>query len=213
MSSLSSELEVHLNKRSKVMSSLRKLSLGDVVLPSGRIIKIVDIVTLTSSQEIKMKCKVVKVNEVSTVKKSGDGKELRKQDVVVADGTGSWRLVLWEDDVSSLEEGKLYCLVGMGVHRYGATKHLTFTMKSSKEMIADLENMNKEDVAGEESEDSGHVVRGERSAVISTSEYLICKFCHSKVVSEDNLFAKCSKCSAVMKMPYCEEANSGWTKW
>ena len=31
---------------------------------------------------IEVKCKVVKVNEVSTVKKSGDGKELRKQDVV-----------------------------------------------------------------------------------------------------------------------------------
>ena len=38
----------------------------------------------------------------------------------------------------------------------------------------DLENVN--DVAGEESEDSGHVVRGETSAVISTSEYPSCKF-------------------------------------
>ena len=53
-----------------------------------------------------MKCKVVKVNEVSTVKKSGDGKELRKQDVMVADETGSSRLVLWEDDVNSLEGGR-----------------------------------------------------------------------------------------------------------
>ena len=61
-----------------------------------------------------MKCKVVKVNEVSTVKKSGDGKELRKQDVMVADETGSSRLVLWEDDVNSLEEGTSYCLVNMG---------------------------------------------------------------------------------------------------
>ena len=52
-----------------------------------------------------MKCKVVKVNEVSTVKKSGDGKELRKQDVMV-DETGSSRLVLWEDDVNSLEGGR-----------------------------------------------------------------------------------------------------------
>ena len=71
-SSLSSELEVHMNKRSMVMSSLCKLSLGDVVLPLGRMIKISDIATLTGSQEIEMKCKVVKVNEVSTVKKSGD---------------------------------------------------------------------------------------------------------------------------------------------
>ena len=63
-SSLSSELEVHMNKRSKVMSSPRKLALGDVVVPLGRTVKISDIASLTGSQEIKVKCKVVKVNEV-----------------------------------------------------------------------------------------------------------------------------------------------------
>ena len=206
--SLSSELEVHMNKRSKVMSSPRKLSLGDVVVPLGRTVKISDIASLTGSQEIEVKCKVVKVNEVSTVKKSGDGKELRKQDVIIADETGSCRLVLWEDDVNSLEEGKSYCLLDMGVRRYGAMKYLSFTVKSSKEMIGDLENVNEEDATGEESEDSGHVVSGEISAVISTSEYLSCKFCHSKVVSEDDVFAECTKCSAVMKLSYYTETKS-----
>ena len=66
-------------------------------------------------------------------------------------------------------------------------------MKSSKEMIGDLENVNEDDVTGEESEDSGHVVSGEISAVILTSEYLSCKFCHSKVVSEDDVIAECTK--------------------
>ena len=205
--SLSSELEVHMNKRSKVMSSPRKLSLGDVVVPLGRTVKISDIASLTGSQEIEVKCKVVKVNEVSAVKKSGDGKEPRNQDVIIADETGSCRLVLWEDDVNSLEEGKSYCLLDMGVRRYGAMKYLSFTVKSSKEMI-DLENVNEEDATGEESEDSGHVVSGEISAVISTSEYLSCKFCHSKVVSEDDVFAECTKCFAVMKLSYYTETKS-----
>lgn len=56
-STLSSELEVHLSKCSKVMSSPRKLSLGDAVLLSGRTIKIADIATLTVSQEIEVRCK------------------------------------------------------------------------------------------------------------------------------------------------------------
>ena len=68
-SSLSSELEVHMNKRSKLMPSLRKLSLGDVVLSTSRTMKIADIATLTGSQEIEVKCKVVKINEMTTVKK------------------------------------------------------------------------------------------------------------------------------------------------
>ena len=206
-SALSSELEVHLSKRSKVMSSPRKLSLGYAVVLSRRSSKITDVATLTVSQEIEVRCKVVKVNEVSTVKRSGDGKELRKQDVVIGDETGSCRLVLWEDDVSSLEEGKSYRLVDMGVRMYDATKYLSFTAKNSKEMIEDLENVNEEDIADEESESSGRVVKGEISAVMSTFEYPSCKFCHSKVVSEDGLFGECSKCSAVMKMAYCEETK------
>ena len=92
-STLSSELEVHLNKQPKVMSSPRKLSLWDALFPSGGAIKIADIATWTVSQETEVKCKVVKFNEVSTVKKSGDGKELRKQDVVIGDKTGSCRLM------------------------------------------------------------------------------------------------------------------------
>lgn len=69
-STLSSELEVHLNKHSKVMSSPRKLSLGNALFPSDGAIKIAGMATLTVSQETEVKCKVVKVNEMSTVKRS-----------------------------------------------------------------------------------------------------------------------------------------------
>ena len=72
-------------------------------------------------------------------------------------------------------------------------KYLSFTAKGSTEMIVDLQNLDEEDIAGEEGEDSGHVVSGEISAVISTSEYLSCWFCHSKVVLEPNVFAEYTK--------------------
>ena len=44
----------------------------------------------------------------------------------------SCRLVLWDDDVNGLEEGQSYCLVDMGVRRYGAIKYLSLTARSSK---------------------------------------------------------------------------------
>ena len=47
----------------------------------------------------------MKVSDVAVVKKS-EGKEFQKQDVVIGDETRSYRLVLWEEDVGSLEEGK-----------------------------------------------------------------------------------------------------------
>ena len=49
--------------------------------------------------------------------------------MVIGNETGSYRLVLWENDVSSLEEGKSYRLADVGVCRYGATKYLSFTAK------------------------------------------------------------------------------------
>ena len=64
--SFSSEPDVHLNKRSKVAASPRKLSLdqGGAVLPStSKLTKIADIVNLTVNQGIGVVCKVVKVND------------------------------------------------------------------------------------------------------------------------------------------------------
>ena len=47
-------------------------------------------------------CKVVQVGDISSVKRSADDKELKKQDVMAADETGTCRLVLWESDVEKL---------------------------------------------------------------------------------------------------------------
>ena len=58
--------------------------------------------------------RLVKVNDVAVMRKS-DGKEFQKQDAVIGDETGLCRLVLWEEDVGSLEEGKSYNLLDVVV--------------------------------------------------------------------------------------------------
>jgi len=84
--------------------------------------------------------------------------------------------------VNSLEEGKSYCLPNLGVCVYNSTKYLSYTANSSAKLIDDLEKVNEEEIANEK-EETGHVAQGETSAVLSTSEYLSCKFCRSKAVS------------------------------
>ena len=64
---------------------------------------------------------------------------------------------------------------------------MCYTAKSTKEVVEDLEEVSEEVVEGEESEDRGRSMSGEISAVISTAEYQSCKFCHSKMESEDGL--------------------------
>ena len=185
-----------------------KMSLGDDVLKATKNVKVADIGLLSVRQDIELICKVVKISDVSSVKKSGDGKELKKQDVMVGDETGMCRLVLWEGDVQSLEEGKSYRLTDVGVRSYGGRKYLCYTAKSAMEVVEDVGEVSEEVVEGEESEDSGRSVTGEISAVISTAEYRCCKFCHSKVESEDGLVMECTKCKAVMKVSLCEEMKS-----
>ena len=79
---------------------------------------------------------------------------------------------------------------------------------STKESVDDLDEVNEDDVFGEESEDSGRIVRGLISTVVSTAEYRCCKVCRSKVEIQDDILAACTKCSAVMRVAFCEESKS-----
>ncbi len=87
-SKLSGELEVHLNKKSGVALSPRKFS--NVALPREMKTDLGSIVSLTMNQPLDVLVKVVKMNDVTMVKKA-DGTELTKQDVVIGDRTGCCR--------------------------------------------------------------------------------------------------------------------------
>ena len=79
-----------MHKRSKVLESPPNISLGDIV-PFK---KIADFESLSAGQNFYVTCKVVKINVEKVKKRKEDGKELRKQEVVIGDETGSCRLVL-----------------------------------------------------------------------------------------------------------------------
>ena len=106
---------------------------------------IADIANLAVNQTVEVVCKVHEVKDVQVVKrKHGDaGKELHKQDVVIGDVTKSCRLVLWED-VNSVEEGKCYGFVGVGVRQFLTVKYLTYTASSTKELEEGMEDVNEE---------------------------------------------------------------------
>ena len=153
--------------------------------------KIGELALLAVSQPINITAKVVSVEDVVLVTRK-DGKELKKQDVNVADLSGCCRLVLWEGDVNKLDKGKNYRLVDVNVKTYAEMKHLLFGPHSS--MLS---------VCNEESSSDSRYVEGEISSVISTNEYASCKFCNCKVLSEDEIVGQCSKCNAVFKMSKC----------
>ena len=145
--------------------------------------KIPDISDNLVNQVVEVVGKVCEVKDVQTVKKNEE-KELVKQDVLIGDETKSCRLVLWQEDVISVEEGKCYKFAGLGVQQFSGVKYLTNTTDSTKvELIEEFEKVN-EKCLGEEEEESGRSVKGEIVSVILVSEYLSCKFCRCKATVE-----------------------------
>ena len=102
----SDELEIVISKRSKLTMSPRKSS-GPVEARPAKGVKIEDLIQLSVNQEINVTVKVKSVESVGKVTRKYDGKDLKKQDVVVGDSSGYSRMVLWEDNVNGLEEGKV----------------------------------------------------------------------------------------------------------
>lgn len=161
--------------------------------------KIGDIDSIAVGQEVNVCGKVVKVNDVSSVKKK-DGKELKKQDTIIGDHKGACRLVLWESDVNKLEEGKSYKVSHVLVREYGTVKYLSFASKSVCVLTDDVGDVIED---ADEDLDGGLEIKGEIVAVISSSEYNSCRFCHSKVEMEGGTIVKCIKCHSVMKVAGC----------
>lgn len=77
--------------------------------------------TLNDYDRMTLEIKAIQVSGTITVP---TGKT--KQDVIVAEQTGSTTITLWEDDINSLTEGTCYKLNRIQVHTFLATKQLTF---------------------------------------------------------------------------------------
>ena len=157
----SGEPEVFLTSKSEVGASLRKVG---VVKPreSKPAIKIADLSDVSVGQSVNVILKIVSVEDSQKITKK-DGNELVKQDVSVGDCSGCCRMVLWEQDVDSLEEGKTYCFEGVTVKKYDMHKYLSFGQNGTKCNCEDLGEVSEEDVLSltEDIASSGRCVTGE----------------------------------------------------
>ena len=101
------------------------------------------------------------------------GKQLTKQDVTIVDQTESSRIVLWEEDVGSLEVDKSYYFKNIGVRQYANQKFLSMAPASSKNAIDDIGEV-LEDANDERGSPS---IDGEIDSVLSLTDYRHCKVC------------------------------------
>ena len=115
--SRSGELEIFVNSKCDVGDSSLAVNMDALKSRSGSCsanVKISDLLSVSLSQVVNVVAKVVSIKDVEKVIKK-DGHALKKQDVMIGDKSGSCRLVLWEGDVSSIDEGKMYQFNGLTV--------------------------------------------------------------------------------------------------
>ena len=130
-----------------------------------------------------------------------DGKTLTKQDVHIADATGTTRLVLWESEVSSLEVDRSYSFTNVTVKEYSDDKFLSLGKSSTKSPVEDIGEV-LEDTEGT-STSGGRIVDGEIDSVLSSATFHKCKLCNSKVDAINDTVGRCTKCRALSKLTKC----------
>ena len=133
------QLEILLSPRSKVDSSPRKLSVNRQLklTPDNKTINLEDIGDISINQIVSVRAKVTEVQEPKVIT-AKHGKQLTKQDVTIADQTESSRIVLWEEDVGSLEVNKSYYFKNVGVRQYPDQNFLSMGPASSSKAIDDI---------------------------------------------------------------------------
>ena len=87
----------------------------------GNPVKISSVPNLASEQLISLKAKVLKISGVKFL--STRFGTLNKQDIITADTTAQIKLVLWSDQVNSLQQNKTYYLKNM---RIQSTKYESY---------------------------------------------------------------------------------------
>ena len=99
------KMEIVLKGKTKISMSPKKFDFANILIEE-EIIPLSGIESKGVFDRVSVRVKVSKVADAAEIP---TGK--KKQDVVVVDGSGSAKCVLWEEKIGSLKEGKCYVLV------------------------------------------------------------------------------------------------------
>lgn len=136
--------------------------------------------------------------------------ELRKQDTIVADATGTTRLVLWQADIGMLQENHSYKVPDAHVRMYDEVYYLSV---SEKWEICEIPDIGDVQVIDESQKSSlcvggvGIVIIGKVLSVASSEEYTSCVMCFCKLLDSSTNVVQCDKCGAKMRKENCSRSE------
>ena len=175
----------------------------------GKTVTIANIYTIVPFQKITCTIKVV---EISTPLEVSGGK--KKQDVTIADTSGTIRLTLWENQIGQFELHRSYKLQGVTVSEYLGKKFLSLGKQGFQiqqvDDIGDVEHLL-------ETNSTNATVDNKQTnvciaAVINLESYYSCSQCNAKVVPdmEDPDIGSCTKCDTLHCINHCKNEMSAY---
>lgn len=193
-------MEVIVNRSTTVLSSPRKI---DNVIQSAAASSETITITLGQLQQLQQfqsvttNAKVIKVSESMEVKPG-----LSKQDLTIADATGTARLTLWQTDINKLDEGECYRLENLLVKNFMKFNYL------SPRMFDEFSFAPIDAVEDEPEEEWNNLKGAEVSTVSNFSRCSFCSTCNGKVEPKNSRIGCCTMCCSAQRLDSCKTTIS-----
>ena len=173
-------LEIVLSEKSRVTHSPKKFKVNDEMRKKAsgvteleKMEKMKDIVPNVGGNKVSIKGKIVGLKESEKIKSKE--RVLVKREIEISDESQACRLVLWEELVGSVEEGKSYRICNVCVKAYGGMKYFSSTDTSTVDEITDIGEVCVKSISKNE------VFIGEIIGIVSSSHFSSCVSCGGKV--------------------------------
>ena len=200
------DFEIHVNNRTSLVQSPKNSDLWRRIMPkilcSPELGTLEQLKDLSEHQQISVTGKVQSIAEVEKVLIKSKGKQLCKQEFVIADGTAACRAVAWEDKIGKIKEGNSYNIMNVTVRSFNGSKYLSIAERSVIKVVDDIGYVIDEPMF----DGAGGVIKinAEVVAVLNIETYISCRNCNGKVTEVNNGVGECSKCICKMKMKKCK---------
>lgn len=165
------DFEIHINKRTKIAEpTASEVNFDFKPAPQPQLTSVKEIVDILQSDQAQCQVSVVgkiKFNgPIETIMTKG--KYLKKQEVSIKDNSESIRLVLWENDISKVQDDFSYKLQKVMVRVHNDQKYLTLNKNSIIEMASNYKTVQMCSECGR-----AHLKAKCPTRIIATVEFLI----------------------------------------
>lgn len=196
------DFEIHINKRTKLDEpTASEVNFDFKPAPQPQLTPVKEIVDILQSDQAQCQVSVVgkiKFNgPIETIMTKG--KYLKKQEASITDNSESICLVLWENDISKVQDDFSYKKQKVTVRVYNDEKYLTLNKNS---IIGQIDqSFDREQTL--EMASNCKTVQTPANGVTSTQRFMSCFKCKTKIVPTENELVKCSECGRAQLKAKC----------